>query len=74
LLAHGHPEAWCYPLGLLWVEAALVVERENTAHATNAMLLKMVFDATPNMNVKTSFTAKSAKAFAKTMKAMIGEK
>ena len=29
LLAHGHPDAWRYPIGRVFDEAQLVVERKN---------------------------------------------
>jgi len=41
LLAEGHPEAPHYPIGMVWDEARLVVERHNGAHATQAVLVQL---------------------------------
>lgn len=40
LLDHGHADAQSYPIGMVFVEAELVVERINNAHATTAILLQ----------------------------------
>lgn len=39
-LDHGHPEARLYPLGMLWDESNLVIERVNGATVTEANLLQ----------------------------------
>lgn len=38
---HGHPEANEYPLGVVWEEAQLVIERLNGLEATRALLTQM---------------------------------
>jgi hypothetical protein len=41
LLDHGHPDASAYPVGQVWDEASLVVERLNGLEATRAILVQM---------------------------------
>lgn len=41
LLAHGHPFARKYPVGMVWEEATLVVERINREAASNTALLQL---------------------------------
>ena len=41
LLDHGHPGARQYPVGMVWDEAMLVVERMNREAASNTALLQM---------------------------------
>lgn len=41
LLAHGHSDAGDYPLGMLWLESQLVVERLNQQAVTQAVLLQL---------------------------------
>ncbi len=45
LLEHGHANAEHYPVGKVWEENQLVVERINRAHATNATILHSVMTA-----------------------------
>lgn len=40
LLAHGHPDARRYPVGLVWDEASMVISRINGMMATEAVLLQ----------------------------------
>lgn len=40
-LAHGHVEAWYYPLGMLDDESSLIVERENGRIVTEAQTLQL---------------------------------
>jgi hypothetical protein len=40
LLDHGHPHAGLYPIGRVWDEASLVVERENRRLKTEAILIQ----------------------------------
>jgi len=40
-MEHGHSEAGDYPLGLVWVEASIVVDRVNRFHATQAALTQL---------------------------------
>lgn len=42
LLAHGHPRANEYPVGLLWEESQLVVERVNRQQVTEAVILHQI--------------------------------
>lgn len=41
LLDHGHPHARHYPIGMVWDEATLVVERMNREAASNTALLQL---------------------------------
>lgn len=40
-LAHGHEDAWQYPLGMLDDESNLIVERENGRIVTEAQTLQL---------------------------------
>lgn len=40
-MAHGHPDARFYPLGMVWEEASIVVERINNEAASNTALLQI---------------------------------
>lgn len=39
-LASGHPDAWHYPIGMLFDEARLVVVRQNALQASEATLFQ----------------------------------
>lgn len=41
LLDHGHPHARRYPVGMVWEEAMLVVERMNREAASDKVLLQL---------------------------------
>lgn len=41
LLDHGHTEARFYPIGMLWEEAQIVVERINQEEASRTALLQL---------------------------------
>jgi hypothetical protein len=45
LVAEGHVQAAHYPVGMVFDEAQLVVERLNRAEATRAVLLQMAVSA-----------------------------
>lgn len=62
-MAQGHADAWSYPLGLVLLEAQLVIERLNAEKATNATILRMAVSTIPNMNVKPSDTKKLGESF-----------
>lgn len=62
LLANGHTQAHDYPLGMVWVEAELVVQRVNRQEADRATLLQMA--------VSSILSKKAAKAFDKATKRM----
>lgn len=57
---HGHPEARHYPLGVVWDEAQLVVDRLNGLEATRALLTQMA--------VAALFSKEGAKTFQKMIK------
>lgn len=42
---HGHPDARFYPLGMVWEEAQLVVDRINHEAASNTALLQIAGSA-----------------------------
>jgi hypothetical protein len=73
LLAHGHPEAWSYPLWFVWSEANIVIGRLNADHGTTAVLAQRAGLSMPNMAIKAQHTAKESKAFAKLVKDLIGD-
>lgn len=60
MLANGHPDAGLYPLGMLWVESQLVVERQNQQAVTNAVLLQLA--------VGSILSKKTGSEFKKTLK------
>lgn len=41
LMTNGHVDAQSYPVGMVWDEAAIVVENVNRMEATRATLLQM---------------------------------
>lgn len=41
LLSEGHTDAQHYPIGMVWDEARIIVERQNGAHATTAILTQL---------------------------------
>lgn len=41
MLGHGHPKARLYPLGMVWDEGRLVVDRLNGLMATEMTLLQL---------------------------------
>ena len=45
LLSEGHRHAWSYPVGMIWDEVSLVVDRKNRDHATTAILLNLAVSA-----------------------------
>ena len=45
LLAHGHPQAGNYPIGLLTDESSLVVDMLNRKAATETVLQQMAISA-----------------------------
>lgn len=59
-MAHGHPEARHYPVPMLSNEAAIVVNRLNREHATNAVLTQMA--------VSSVLSKKAGKQFEKRIK------
>ena len=65
LLDHGHPDAGRYPIGMVWDEAELVVERENRRIATEATFT--------NLAVSAVISAKSGKQFEKQIKKLTGD-
>lgn len=72
-MAAGHPEARDYPLGMLFEEAELVVERTNQHMATAATLADLVISKQPNQAVKPSSTAKIRRRFNDILKKLTGD-
>lgn len=66
LLEHGHPEALSYPIGRVWEEAELVVERINSLEATRATLFQMA--------ASTLLSQKAHRHFSETLQKMTGAK
>jgi hypothetical protein len=44
-LSEGHADAPFYPIGMLWDESSLAVDRINGFHATQAVLTRMAVQA-----------------------------
>lgn len=42
MLDAGHPEAWWYPLGMVWDESNMVLERQNQALIQQSILMQQV--------------------------------
>lgn len=55
LIDHGHTEARSYPLGMLWDESSLVIERENGAMVTQANLLQQAIHSVLSKKARESF-------------------
>lgn len=58
-MSEGHPDAPYYPIGVVWDEARIVVERHNGAHATQAVLVQLA--------VSSVLSKDGAKEFKKTI-------
>ncbi len=58
LLANGHRDAWHYPLGMLYDEADLVVERENGRIITEAQTLQLAMASVLSKKGASAFTAR----------------
>jgi hypothetical protein len=56
LLDHGHPEARLYPLGMLWDESNLVIERVNGRIVTEASLLQFAVNSILCKKSRTEFS------------------
>lgn len=65
LLANGHPHARRYPLGMLWDESRIVVERINGVLATEAVLLRQA--------ITSVFSDEGAKGFSDTVSRLTEE-
>lgn len=62
LLAHGHPDAASYPVGMVWDEAQIVVDRLNGMETTRAIMTQMA--------VASLLSAKGGKEFRKLIKGL----
>ena len=62
-MANGHPEARDYPVGMVWDEATLVVERQNANHATQAVLTQLA--------VSSMLSKKGGKEFKRVLKELM---
>jgi hypothetical protein len=65
LLDHGHPHASHYPIGTVWLEAYLVVERLNRLAITEAAYIQMA--------VSSLFSKDAARDFSKTVKRLTAD-
>ena len=45
MLDHGHPEATSYPIGLIWFEAQIIKDRENSLMASQSSLFNQAMIA-----------------------------
>ena len=74
LLDHGHPDAWSYPVGQVFVEADFVVRRMNVRSANEALLAQMAVSTIPNQAVKITATKSISKLFHEQIKRLLGER
>lgn len=65
LLANGHVHAQNYPIGMVVEEASYVVERQDRAEASHALLLQLA--------VSSLFSKKGGTAFRKQIKQLSGD-
>jgi hypothetical protein len=65
LIDHGHPEAMSYPVGMVWDESRLVIERLNGFEVTRATLLQMA--------VSSMFSKEAGDAFRKELLRLNGD-
>lgn len=56
LLDHGHPDARLYPLGFLWDEYCLVIERVHGRILTEANLLQHAIGSILSKKSRTEFS------------------
>lgn len=73
LRSEGHPEAAFYPLGRIYEEAELVVERQNRNIGTLGILMEAVISAQPNPVVKTASTKSMRRRFNDLIKNLMGD-
>lgn len=64
-MANGHPEARFYPLGMVWEEAELVVERTNREEASRSVLMQST--------IASVLTKEGGKAFKKIIKELLDD-
>lgn len=72
LLDHGHPYAEDYPIGKLWEENQLVVERLMAEEAKTATSMKLVMSTVVSAFAKDG-GKKANKEFAKYIKELTGD-
>lgn len=72
LLAHGHSEAWSYPLGHVVQETDLVVTRLNQQMAMNAVIIQSAVSAVPNGFIEKSVQQKLFDGFSSLLKRLGG--
>lgn len=56
LLSNGHPEAMSYPLGMVYDESNLIIERQNSKIATEVLLLQQAVNALLSKGGRKQFT------------------
>ena len=57
-VAHGHPDAWAYPLGMLDDEHNLIVERENGRIITECQTMQLAMNGILSPKAVKAFTAR----------------
>lgn len=55
-MAEGHPEARAYPIGMVWDEVSIVVERNNAKSGTEATLIQMAVSSVLSKDGHKQFT------------------
>ena len=56
LLEYGHPEAMKYPLGMVYDESNLIIERQNSRIATEVLLLQQAVNGLLSKEGRKQFT------------------
>lgn len=72
LVAHGHPEAVSYPVGMMMDEAFVVHARLSEEAASRATMMQAALATVPNMGVKPTTTDKARTAFTGLIKRLTG--
>lgn len=72
-MAHGHPDAWGYPIGHLWQEASIVIERIDGERAMTAQMFQLAISAIPSLGITPESTKDAQKRFADAVRQAIGE-
>lgn len=71
MLANGHPDAWKYPLPMVFSEAKLVARRQDVQLGSAMVLLVKAISAQPNMNVAPAATKRAGKELEKLLKGLL---
>lgn len=71
-MAHGHPDAWGYPIGHLWQEAGIVIDRIDGERTMNAQMFQLAISTIPNLGMTPEFLKDAQRRFADVVRESIG--